>query len=51
MGTTRSREFQDAWEEAYDKAPPVIPSGLVLPNGMTVQEFIDSGQTPYGKLR
>jgi len=49
MGTTRSYKFQKEWEDAYDKAPPVIPSGLVLPNGMTVQEFIDSGQTPRGK--
>jgi uncharacterized protein YraI len=48
MGTTRSAQYQREWEEAYDRAPPVIPSGLVLPSGETVQERIDSGRV-YGK--
>lgn len=52
MGTTRSHEFQDAYEKAvteYDSNHSGLPLGLVLPNGMTVQELIDSGEVPYGK--
>lgn len=52
MGTTRSHEFQDAYEKAvseYDSNHSGLPPGLVLPNGMTVQELIDSGKVPYGK--
>ena len=48
MGTTRSAQYQREWEEAYDRAPPVIPSGLVLPSGETVEERVQSGRV-YGK--
>ena len=48
MGTTRSAQYQREWEEAYDRAPPVIPSGLVLPSGETVEERVRSGRI-YGK--
>jgi len=47
-GTTRSHKFQQEWEEAYDRAPPVLPSGLVLPGGETVEERVRSGRV-YGK--
>ena len=48
MGTTRSAQYQREWEEAYDRAPPVLPSGLVLPSGETVEERVQSGRV-YGK--
>ena len=48
MGTTRSAQYQREWEEAYDRAPPTLPSGLVLPSGETVEERIRSGRV-YGK--
>jgi len=48
MGTTRSATYQREWEEAYERAPPVIPSGLVLPGGQTVEERVSSGRV-YGK--
>jgi uncharacterized protein YraI len=48
MGTTRSHQYQREWEEAYDRAPPVIPSNLVLPSGETVEERVQSGRV-YGK--
>lgn len=47
-GTTRSHKYQREWDEAYDKAPPMIPSGLVLPGGQTVEERVRSGKI-YGK--
>ena len=52
MGTTRSHEFQDAYEKAvteYDRNHSGLPPGLVLPNGKTVQEVIDFGQPLGGK--
>ena len=51
-GTTRSHTFQREYEEAvseYDSKYSGLPPGLVLPNGMTVQEILDSGQAPGGK--
>lgn len=48
MGTTRDAEYQRQWEEAYDRAPPVLPSNLVLPSGETVEERVRSGRV-YGK--
>jgi uncharacterized protein YraI len=48
MGTTRSAQYQREWEEAYDRAPPTLPSGLVLPSGETVEERVQSGRV-YGK--
>jgi SH3-like domain-containing protein len=47
MGTTRDPEFQRAYEEAvanYDVTHPVLPPGLVLPSGETVEERIRSGK-------
>ena len=52
MGTTRDPEFQREWEKAYNRAPPVIPPGLVLPGGQTVEERARSGTNNpggYGK--
>jgi hypothetical protein len=45
MGTTRDPEFQRQWEEANkDIHNPVLPPGLVLPSGETVEERTRSGQ-------
>ena len=52
MGTTRSHEFQDAYEKAvteYDRNHSGLPPGLVLPNGKTVQEVLESGEVLGGK--
>jgi len=48
MGTTRSWQYQREWEEAYELAPPVIPSNLRLPSGETVEERVRSGNI-HGK--
>ena len=43
--TTRDPEFQRAYEEVvadYDVTHPILPPGLVLPDGRTVQEHFDS---------
>jgi len=42
-GTTRSWQYQREWEEAYELAPPLIPSNLILPSGETVEERVRSG--------
>jgi hypothetical protein len=41
MGTTRDAEYQDAWRKAQEEGPlpGALPPGLVLPNGLTVEEF------------
>ena len=48
MGTTRSWQYQREWEEAYELAPPLIPSNLILPSGETIEERVRSGKI-HGK--
>ena len=47
-GTTRSWQYQREWEEAYELAPPLIPSNLILPSGETIEERVRSGNI-HGK--
>jgi SH3-like domain-containing protein len=47
LGTTRDADFQRDYEEAvreYDARMRGVPSGLILPGGMTVEEAVSSGR-------
>ena len=47
VGTTRDPEFQRQHEEANaNRTRPVLPPGLVLPDGRTAEEHIRSSNTP-----
>ena len=51
MGTTRDKEYQDAWEKADKEVKAIygggnIPLGLVLPNGLSLEGHLRLGVAP-----